>query len=87
MTTTTETPKPTLNAIVQASGIALVVAVVLNLVLYFLATAFNWLPASNTMGQEVALGPVLIFTVAGAIGGAILYYILLRFFSYERANQ
>jgi hypothetical protein len=67
--------------------LAIVVAVVLNLILYFIATAINALPAENTMGQQITLTPVLIFTVVPAILAAILYYVLVRFLDYERANR
>ena len=84
-TGTTDSLKPTLSQIARATGIAIGVAVVLNLVLYFISTAAGWLPTASIQG-DITLVPILMFSVVPPLVGAVLYYILLRFLSYARAN-
>ncbi len=89
MTTTTVTnfdAKPSVGSIVRAGAIGIVIAAVLNVILYFISTAIGALPAMASMGQPITLMPVLTFTIGGGIAAAILYLILSRFLSHERAN-
>ena len=86
MSALVSTPKPTVGSIARATGMAIGVAVVLNIVLYFIATSVGWLPVETKMGTWVELVPVLLFTIGPAIVGAISYVVLLRFLTYERAN-
>lgn len=83
----TETAKPTLGTIAKATGLALVVALVVNTVLYFISTAAGWLPVANSFGQEISLVPVLLFTVVPAIAAGVFYFVLTRFLSYANANR
>ncbi len=89
MTTTTmqklET-KPSIGSILRAGAIGIVIAAVINLILYFISTAIGALPVMSTMGQPIALVPVLTFTIGAGIGATILYLILTRFLDHGRAN-
>ncbi|MCB0063944.1 MAG: hypothetical protein KDE19_17595 [Caldilineaceae bacterium] len=88
-TTTTETTpaaKPTIGSIVRAGAIGIVIAAVLNLILYFISTAIGALPIMSTMGQPITLVPVLTFTIGAGIAATILYLILTRFLDQGRAN-
>lgn len=87
MTTAMQSPKPTLGAIAKATGLALVIAVVLNIVLYYVASFMQALPALSTMQQLITLGPVLTFTAGATIAGGIVYFVLTRFLEYESANR
>ncbi len=86
MSAVIRSPKPTVGTIARATGMAIGVAVVLNIVLYFIASSAGWLPAETTMGTQIELVPVLLFTIVPAIVGAIVYIVLLRFLTHERAN-
>ena len=92
MTTTTTTTitqpttKPTIGSIFRAGAIGTVIAVVLNLILYFISTAMGALPVMSTMGQPIALVPVLTFTIGAGIGATVLYLIVTRFLDHGRAN-
>jgi hypothetical protein len=88
MTTAVESPKPTIASIARAAGIGIGVAIVINVVLYFIATSAGWLPALTTMGTEITLVPVIIFSIGPSIIGALLYFALTRFITpVARANQ
>lgn len=89
-TTTTTTKldtKPTIGSIVRAGAIGIVIAAVLNVILYFISTAIGALPAMASMGQPITLMPVLTFTIGSGIAATILYLILTRFLAHERANM
>lgn len=91
MTTTlaqqTDKPaKPGVGAVLRAGAIGTVVAVALNLVLYFVATTIAALPVMSSMGQPITLIPVLLFTAGAGIAATILYLILTRFLAQGRAN-
>lgn len=94
MTTTTNTTttttdlaiKPTIGSIVRAGAIGIVIAAVLNVILYFISTAIGALPAMASMGQPITLLPVLTFTIGGGLAATILYLILTRFLAHGRAN-
>ncbi|MEZ4736458.1 MAG: DUF6069 family protein [Caldilineaceae bacterium] len=88
-TTTTMTQsdtKPAMGSIVRAGAIGILIAAVINLILYFISTAIGALPAMASMGQPITLLPVLTFTIGGGIAATILYLILTRFLSPDRAN-
>lgn len=88
-TTTTVTQldtRPSMGSIFRAGAIGIVIAAVLNIILYFIATAIGALPAMASMGQPITLAPVLIFTVGGGIAATVLYLILTRFLAHGRAN-
>jgi len=88
MTAAIGSPKPTIASVARATGIAIGVAIAINIVLYFIATSAGWLPAPTAMGTEITLLPVLIFTIGPSIIGALLYFAMTRFLSpVERANR
>lgn len=92
MTTTLTQPtvkpavKPTIGAVLQAGAIGILIAAVINLLLYFVATAIGALPAMSSMGQPITLVPVLIFTIGAGIVATLLYLVLTRFLAPGRAN-
>lgn len=65
--------------------IAGVVAVVINLIIYFFATSVFNIPVQITMGGPTAPlvpltpGPVIVMSLIPAIGAAVLLWILRRF--------
>jgi hypothetical protein len=85
-TVTTVDAKPTIGSIIRAGAIGIVIATVLNVILYFLSTAIGALPAMASMGQPITLMPVLTFTIGGGIVATIGYLILTRFLTHRRAN-
>lgn len=85
-TTTTLDTKPAVGSIVRSGAIGIVIAVVLNLILYFISTAIDALPIMSSMGQPITLVPVLTFTIGSGIAATILYLILTRFLHQSRAN-
>lgn len=88
MTAAVATPKPTLASVARAAAIGIGIAILLNVVLYFIATSVGWLPAPTAMGTEITLEPVLMFAIGPSILGVILYFVLTRFFTpVERANR
>lgn len=93
MTTTTNTPtttklatKPSIGSIIRAGAIGIVIATVINVILYLISTTIGALPAMATMGQPITLVPVLTFTIGGGIAATIGYLILTRFLTHGRAN-
>lgn len=78
--------KPTLGSIVRAGAIGIVVAAIINALLYFISTAIGALPAMASMGQPITLLPVLTFTIGGGLAATIGYLILTRFLTHGRAN-
>ncbi len=88
MTTTLTQPaaKPTVGAVLQAGAVGILIAAVLNLLLYFLGTAIGALPAMSSMGQPITLIPVLSFTIGAGIVATLLYLVLTRFLAPGRAN-
>ncbi|MBX3011473.1 MAG: hypothetical protein KF832_08185 [Caldilineaceae bacterium] len=88
MTTMTQRDtRPTVGRILQAGAIGVVIAALLNAVLYMFSTAIGALPIMSSMGQPITLVPVLTFTVGSGIVGTILYLILTRFVAHARANR
>ncbi len=87
MTTAVTSSRPTPGTIARATGMALGVAIVLNVILYFVATGAGWLPAETAMGTLIELVPVLIFTIVPSIIGALIYFGLTRRFAREQANR
>lgn len=77
--------KPALGRIARATGFSIIIAVVLDLVLYGIGVAGGWLPVLAVAG-EVNLAPVLLFSVVPPIIGALLYYFLSRFLKQTTAN-
>jgi pimeloyl-ACP methyl ester carboxylesterase len=88
MTTTLTQPaaKPTIGAVLQAGAVGILIAAVLNLILYFLGTAIGALPAMSSMGQPITLVPVLSFTIGAGVVATLLYLVLTRFLAPGRAN-
>ncbi len=84
-TDSTSSVKPTLGQIAKATGLAIAVAAIVNIVLYFISAAAGWLPAESTQGT-ITLPILLTASIVPPIAGAVLYYILTRFLSYARAN-
>lgn len=88
MTTMTQLDtKPSIGTIMRAGATGIVIAAILNLILYFISTAIGALPAMASMGQPITLLPVLTFTIGAGIAATILYLILTRFLEHERANK
>ena len=85
-TTTTLATKPAIGSIVRAGAIGIVIAAVINALLYFISTAIGALPAMASMGQPITLLPVLTFTIGGGLAATIGYLILTRFLAHGRAN-
>lgn len=78
--------KPAIGSIVRAGVIGIVIATVLNVILYFISTAIGALPVMASMGQPITLIPVLTFTIGGGLAATIGYLILSRFLTHRRAN-
>ena len=75
---TTKPAKPTIGAVLQAGAVGILIAAVLNLLLYFVGTAIGVLPAMSSMGQPITLITVLIFTIGAGIVATLLYLVLTR---------
>ncbi len=87
MTTETTTDiRPTIAQIARATGLAILVALLINVILYFVSIPLGWLPTESTQGP-VVLANVVIASVVPIIAGAILYVVLTRFLTYKRANN
>ncbi|MEZ4636922.1 MAG: DUF6069 family protein [Caldilineaceae bacterium] len=81
-------PKPTLASIARAAGIGIGVAILLNVILYFVATGAGWLPAPTSMGTVITIVPVLMFSIVPSILGAVVYFAITRYISpMARANH
>ena len=78
--------KPAIGSIVRAGVIGIVIAAVLNVILYFISTAIGALPVMASMGQPITLLPVLTFTIGGGLTATIGHLILSRFLTHSRAN-
>jgi hypothetical protein len=68
--------------LVQAALIAAVVAVVLNVVVYFIGSALGTLPESVVVppaNLPITVVPIVMATVMGAVAGTIVYALLGRF--------
>lgn len=78
--------KPTVSQIARATGLAILTAVIVNVVIYFIAAAIGWLPAEGVQG-DVTLIPVVLASVVPVVVGAAIYYGLTRFLAYTRANN
>ncbi|MBI1298091.1 hypothetical protein GC175_24415 [bacterium] len=88
MTTAIASPQPTFASVARAAGIGIGVAIAINVVLYFIATSAGWLPALTSMGTEITLLPVLLFSIGPSIIGALIYFALTRFVKpVARANH
>lgn len=73
--------KPTLGTIWRNGLIAIVVATVINAVLYFVGAALGWIPDTvlTPMGLPVTIVPVMASTVVALVVATIVYSILNRF--------
>lgn len=80
--------KPELGSVARQGAIATVVAVVVNVVLYFLGSAIGAFPpeALTPLGGPVVVGPVAIMSLLGGVVGTIGYFVLTRFLSRAKAN-
>ena len=87
MTATTLEQRPSFATIARAGAIGIVVAAVLNAILYFISTAVGWLPIMASMGQPITLAPILIFGVVAGLIGIAVYYALTRMRSQEVTNR
>lgn len=83
---TTNGSKPTIAQVARATGLAILVALVINVILYFISVALGWLPTEGTQGP-VVLANVIMASIVPVIAGAILYFVLTRFLTYKRANN
>lgn len=85
-TETTTDIKPTIAQVARATGLAILVALIINSILYFVSIPLGWLPTEGTQGP-VALANVIMASIVPVIAGAILYFVLTRFLTYKRANN
>lgn len=79
----TQAAKPTLGTIWRNGLMAIVVAAVVNALLYFIGAALGWIPDTvlTPMGQPVTIVPVVASTVFTLVVATIVYSILNRFTS------
>jgi hypothetical protein len=80
-TSVSQVSKPTLGTIWRNGLIAIVVAAVVNAVLYFLGAALGWFPDTvlSPAGIPITVVPVVVSTILGLIVATIVYSILNRF--------
>lgn len=73
--------KPSLGTVWRNGLIAIVVAAVINAVLYFIGAALGWLPETvlTPMGVPVTIVAVVASTVVALVVATIVYSILNRF--------
>lgn len=64
--TTTDT-KPTIAQIARAMGLAILVALIINAILYFVSVPLGWLPTESTQGP-VMLANVVMASIVPVIG-------------------
>jgi hypothetical protein len=78
-----QTSKPSLGTIWRNGLTAIVVAAVVNAVLYFISAALGWMPDTvlTPMGLPVTIVPVVASTVIALVVATIVYSILNRFTS------
>lgn len=83
MTTNTRrsSSTPVLAAIARAGGLAALIAIVANVVIYLIANAFGAMDASITgpTGDPIGLVAVLALTIGSAIVATALFALLARF--------
>jgi hypothetical protein len=68
--------------IVRAGAIAAVGAVLANVLVYFVASALGWMPATYInpqLGRPIGVGEVVGATLPGAVGATIVFALLARF--------
>jgi hypothetical protein len=79
----TSSTRPTvrLGSILRAGAIGTVLAIVGNVILFFIASAIGWMPQDviTPMGQPIGLQAVLSISVAAGVGATIVYALLTRF--------
>lgn len=77
----TQAAKPTLGTIWRNGLMAIVVAAVVNAVLYFIGAALGWFPETviSPAGIPITVVPVVVSTVLGLVVATIVYSILNRF--------
>ncbi len=82
-------PKPSVGGIFKNGAIAAAIAVVVNAVLYWIGGALNaWPPEALTgMGVPVALPAVIGMSVIASVAAIIVYLVMTRILSRERANR
>lgn len=80
-TAVSQVSKPTLGTIWRNGLIAIVVAAVVNAVLYFVGAALGWFPDTvlSPAGMPITVVPVVVSTVLALIVATIVYSILNRF--------
>ena len=80
-TAASQASKPTLGIIWRNGLIAIVVAAVVNAVLYFISAALGWMPETvlSPAGLPITIVPVLVSTAIALIVATIVYSILNRF--------
>ena len=73
--------KPTLSTIWRNGLIVIVVATVINAVIYFVGAALGWMPDTvlTPMGLPVTIVPVVASTVVALVVATIVYSLLNRF--------
>ena len=82
-TAVSQVNKPTLGTVWRNGLIAIVVAAVVNAVLYFIGAALGWIPDTvlTPMGVPVTIVQVVASTVVALVVATIVYSILNRFTS------
>lgn len=76
----TSTPKHTLMQIAQIGGLTILIAVVLNVILFFIADAAGvWDGVELQNGEEMVAPAVAFITILGLVGGIITFAALNQF--------
>ncbi|MEM7131580.1 MAG: hypothetical protein AAF702_35025, partial [Chloroflexota bacterium] len=61
-TETTTNVKPTIAQIARATGLAILVALIINVILYFVSVPLGWLPTEGSQG-DITLAPVVTASI------------------------
>lgn len=84
MNTSSTLGTPTERSVIwRNAGIAIVVTLVLNVVLYFIGDAAGWIPDDlPERAEQFGLPAVIIYTVVPLLAGALLLSLLVRWTSH-----
>jgi uncharacterized membrane protein YeaQ/YmgE (transglycosylase-associated protein family) len=84
MNTSSTLGTPTERSVIwRNAGIAIVVTLVLNVVLYFIGDAVGWIPDDlPERAEQFGLPAVIIYTVVPLLAGALLLSLLVRWTSH-----
>ena len=84
-----ENSKPSVGGIFKNGAIAAAIALVVNVVLYWIGGTLDaWPPEALTgMGAPVTLSAVIVMSVMASVVATIVYLVMTRILSRERANR